>query len=77
MFENIRKCLDDCEKASEKQTQQGYLDKAEDINILEYFELDMSKALMKDLGAYNFDEKIAKIILAAKGLSNEVKVKVE
>lgn len=76
MFENIRKCLDDYEKSIEDfYTDYDYT--TEDKDIIDYFEMNFAKAIMKDLEIYKNDEKIAKIILAAKGLSNEVKVKVE
>lgn len=76
MFENIRKCLDDYEKSTEDfYTDYDYT--VEDREIIDYFEMNFAKAIMKDLRIYKNDEKIAKIILAAKGLSNEIKVKVE
>ena len=78
MFENIRKCLDEYEKTIDK----IYVISdatTEDFETIEYFDMDFAKAIMKDMnnGKFKDDEKIAKIILASKGLSNEIKVKVE
>lgn len=74
MFENIKKCLDEYEKADELY----FIDFApEQLDILNFFEMNFAKAIMKDLHLNNRDESVAKIILAAKGLSNEIKVKVE
>lgn len=69
MFENIRKCLEEFEETINKANPST----KEDKDIICYFDLHLAKALIKDWDA----EKVAKIILAAKGLSNEVKVKVE
>lgn len=75
MFENIRKCLDEYEKVA---NDINYLNiTQEESDIINFFALHFSQAIMKDLPYNNYDESIAKIILAAKGLSNEVKVKVE
>lgn len=78
MFENIRKCLDDYEKAVEKVHTDSNAT-TEDWNTIEYFDVDLAKAMMIDMnrGLYKDDEKIAKIILAARNVSNEIKVKVE
>lgn len=73
MFKEIRKVLDDFEETAKRCSDTGFYSK-EDENVLNYFDMNMSKALMQE--CYNA-EKIAKIILAAKGLSNEVKIKVE
>ena len=75
MFEEVRKVLDDFETVVKKCHSDGILSK-EDEEILDYFEIDMAKALMK-IGYKDSAEKIAKVILAYKGLSNEIKVKVE
>ena len=75
MFENIRKCLDDFEKSVELFNELSETT-TEDKDNVEYFNINFSKAIMKDL-YYKDTESIAKIILAAQGLSNEVKVKVE
>lgn len=73
MFENIRKCLDEFEETINKANVNWNSITKEDEDILNYFNLNLAKALMKDWES----EKIAKIILAAKGLSNDIKVKVE
>ena len=75
MFENIRKCLNEYEKVA---NDINYLNATqEESDIINFFVLHFSQAIMKDLQHNNYDEKIAKIILATIGLSNEVKVKVE
>lgn len=79
MFKNIRKCLDEYEKWEEgyfnsiNKHQSGTVVKYLDMETSDFFELHLAKALMKDCDA----AKIAKIILASKGISNEIKVKVE
>lgn len=75
MFKEVRKVLDDFENAANKCHNGEDLLK-EDEEVLEFFEINLAKALIK-VGYPNSAEKIAKIILAYKGLSNEVKVKVE
>lgn len=77
MFGNIRKCLDEFEDWLKHyegimRENNGCLYKT-DNEVADFFELNLAKALMQDCDA----EKVAKIILAAKGLSNEIKVKVE
>lgn len=75
MFENIRKVLDEYEDAWTKiNTRLFEVSKEDEDNII-YFDMHLAKALMKDAPAG--DEAVAKIILATKGLSNEIKVKVE
>lgn len=75
-FENIRKFLDDYEKALDNYcTAYGVTEK--DKDTVEFFDMNFAKTIMKDLGRCHSDERIAKIILASKGLSNEIKVKVE
>ena len=77
MFENIRKCLIEYEDVSSKFRNFDDSITKEDLGVIDYFVLHFSQAVMKDLSYDNSDEKIAKIILATKGLSNEIKVKVE
>lgn len=78
MFKNIRECLDNYEKSIDLYNQGEFNKVTEmDNDNIEYFEMNFAKAIMKDLEKYKHDEKVAKIILATKGLSNEVKVKVE
>lgn len=72
MFENIRKCLDEYEYTMNNVRFDEITKEEEDIIC--YFDLHISKALMTDLCDH---EKIAKIILASKGLSNQIKVRVE
>jgi len=75
MFENIRKCLDECEKVANNT---NYCEATqEELDIIHFFVLHFSQAIMKDLPYDKNDEKIVKIILVTKGLSNEVKIKVE
>lgn len=73
MFKEIRKVLDEFEEAVKKCSDIG-LHSKEDEDILIYFDMNIAKALMQECC---YAERIAKIILAAKGLSNEVNVKVE
>ena len=75
MFEEIRECLDKIEKADHNYRNFPYETSKEDEDILVYSELYITKALMKD--SFIDSERVAKLILAAKGLSNEIKVKVE
>lgn len=75
MFEEVKKVLDDFEVVVKKCFNGENLLK-EDEEILDYFEIDMARALMK-IGHKDSAEKIAKVILAHKGLLNEIKVKVE
>lgn len=77
MFENIRKCLTEYEEVSSKFRNFDDSITKEDLSVIDYFVLHFTQAVMKDLSYDNSDEKIAKIILATKGLSNEIKVKVE
>ena len=78
MFENIRKCLDEYEKSLNLYNNGEFQKvKEQDEDNIEYFDMNFAKAIMKDLEHYKHDDKVAKIILASKGLSNEVKVKVE
>lgn len=77
MFENIRKCLDEYEKEITRWDEScGDFD-IENCDTINYFELNFAKMIMKDLSYGKYDEKVAKIILATKGVSNEIKVKVE
>lgn len=73
MFKNIRKCLDEYE-LTVNNVRFDEITKEEN-DIIYYFDLHFSQALMTDL--CDDSEKVAKIILAAKGLSNEIKIKVE
>jgi hypothetical protein len=74
MFEGIKKCLDDFEVAYTKANETGICSCEEEDNLL-YFNLHLAEELMKE--TWISSEKIAKIILAHKGLLNEIKVKVE
>lgn len=75
MFENIRKVLDEFEKAYNMVMNNGFDVSKEDRDILIYFSVNLAKALMQD--EYVLDESVAKIILAAKDLSSEINVKVQ
>lgn len=79
MFENIRKVLDDYEQADKECKIAFGEDLTEDvIDCITYFHVNLAKAIMKDFEDWDrVDEKIAKIILAAKGLSNDISVKIE
>ena len=60
MFENVRKCLDEFEN-----TVKRFNYTEEEDNILMYFNIHLAEALMKDCRE---SEKVARIILAEKGL---------
>ena len=75
MFENIRKCLDDFEEICNKANEDKFILNTKDNDIFEFFHVNFAKAVMKDF--YYDSEKIAKIILAAKGASDVIKIKVE
>ena len=74
MFEEIRKCLDEFENTLNECSNKCNVNQ-EDKDILCYLELNLAKALLQDDSVDS--AKVAKIILAAKGLGNGVVVKVE
>lgn len=73
MFENIKECLDQFENTLQKVNKLDYND--DDIEVLEYFNLNLAKLLMQN--RYIDSEKVAKIIFAIEELSDEVVIKVE
>ena len=75
MFNNTRKVLDEFEETYNNLSRSGFLPIKEEEDILLYFNMHLSKALMQD--EYISAESVAKIILAAKNLSSEITVKVE
>lgn len=78
MFENIEKCLNEYKKVYEKCTKDWqYKPTQEEDNVLEYLDLHVAEAIMTDFQYCDKGAKIAKIILAMQGLSNEIKVKIE
>lgn len=74
MFENTRKVLDKFEKTF-NECKTKFAPNKEEEDTLFYLHVNLAKALMKD--EYINDESIAKIILAARNLSNEIIVKVQ
>lgn len=75
MFDNTRKVLDKFEETYIKAMSGGkFITKAEEDTLF-YFNMHLAKALMQD--EYIGDESVAKIILAAKDLSNEIIVNVQ
>ncbi len=74
MFENIKECLNEFEEVLHKGDSGHRLNEQEEDVIIN-FSLNLAKALIQD--KYVDSEKVAKIILAAAGLSNEVIVKIE
>ena len=74
MFEKIKECLDQFENTSQK-LNKGMDYNDDDIEVIEYFNLNLAKLLMQD--RYIDSDKVAKIIFAAKDLSDEVVIKVE
>ena len=76
MFENTRKVLDKFESVYKNCISKCYSDITKDEeDTFIYLSVNLAKALMKD--EYIPAESIAKIILAAKDLSNEITVKVQ
>lgn len=73
MFEKIKECLDQFENTLQKVNKLDYND--DDIEVLEYFNLNLAKLLMQN--RYIDSEKVAKIIFAIEELSDEVVIKVE
>ena len=76
IFTNIKKCLSEYEEVCKKLNGWDNLTE-EESNILNYFDLHFAEAIMTDFQYDDKGEKIAKIILAMQGLSNEIKVKIE
>lgn len=73
MFEKLKECLNEFENAFH-QCESGRIDKrTEDIVV--NFNLNLAKALIQE--EYVDSTKVAKIIIAAAGLSNEVIVKIK
>jgi hypothetical protein len=75
MFENIRKVLDEFENTFNDANSHMWNLTEDDESILGYLNLHLAKALMQE--EYVSAESVAKIILAAKELSNEIVVKVQ
>lgn len=75
MFEGIRKVLDDFETTFNKLNSNPLDATTEEENVLLYFNMHLAEALMQE--SYVGSDKVAKIILASKGLLNDIKVKVE
>lgn len=74
MFENTRKVLDEFENTYTKIQDSSEWSKDEEDKLI-YFNMHLAKALMQD--EFVGDETVAKIILATKNLSNEIKVRVQ
>lgn len=74
MFKNTREVLDKMQSTYDKYGTCFELSE-EEADLWEYFDMYLAKALMKD--SFVKAEKVAKIILATKGLSSEIKVKVK
>ena len=73
MFENVIKCLNEFNSViNGENAKQGWFNENEE-DIINYFDLHLAKALMKE--RYINAEKVAKFILVAKGLSNEVTIR--
>ena len=75
MFENTRKVLDEFENTLNDVNSRMRNITEDDENILGYLNIHLAKALMQD--EYISAESVAKIVLAAKELSNEIVVKVQ
>jgi hypothetical protein len=72
VFDEIRECLDRYEELFDKPY---HLLTDEEIDIVQFFEMYLAKAIMRDFKERS--ESIAKIILAYLGVSNEIKIKIE
>lgn len=73
MFKNIINILSEFEETVNRLNKECSADLTEeDKNVLDYFDLSLAKALMQN--RYVDSEKLGKIILASKGLSNEIKI---
>ena len=78
MFTNIEKCLNEYKEVHEKWIKDwDYNPTSEESNVIDYLDLHLAEAIMTDFRDYDKGEKVAKIILAMQGLSNEIKVKIE
>ena len=78
MFDNIKQCLHEYEESLNNFYNCRIDSPTEkERDIIEYFELNLAKAIISDFTYNNADVKIAKIILALKDISNEIKVKIE
>ena len=78
MFNNIKKCLNEYEETCKRIREDNYREPTEkELSIISYFDLHFAEAIMTDLQSGDKGEKVAKIILAMQGLSNEIKVKIE
>ena len=75
MFDNIRKVLDEFEHAYASMCTDAQNLTKDEENTLLYFNVNLAKALMQN--EYTRSDSVAKIILAAKELSNTITVKVE
>ena len=73
MFENIKKDLGTYETIIEKLRKGETLTNCED-DFFTYFNMYLSKSIMKDL---NCSEIVAKIILAYKNMLGDIKLKIE
>ena len=78
MFSNIEKCLSEYKEVCERLKRDNYRKPTkEEESVLNYFDLHFAEAIMTDFQYCDKGEKVAKIILAVQGLSNEIKVKIE
>ena len=76
MFKEIRKCLDEYEEIW-KQIDYWRNPTKEEAQVIDYFDLHLAEAIMKDFDYGDRGEKLSKIILATLGMSNEIKIKIE
>ena len=74
MFDNIKKVLDEYEEILNNFDDNGTLTKEEEDTLV-YLNVNLAKALMQN--RWLDDEVVAKIVLATRGLSNEIVVKVQ
>lgn len=76
MFYEIRKCIDEYERISKKY-ESWERPTGDDLDVLEFLDLHLAKAIIKDFHYADKGEKLAKIILATLGMSNEIKINID
>ena len=77
MFNNIKQCLSKYEESVERVGKISYLEyRAEDYDTIDYFTLHFAEAIMKDVSKSEC-EKLAKVLFAMLGLSNQVNVEIK
>ena len=78
MFDNIKKCLSKYEESVERASKGSYYFEYEeaDYSTINYFTLHFAEAIMED-SSKSECEKLAKVLFAMLGLSNNVNVEIK